>query len=155
MSTHEAHKAGTHTGSTGNPHRARGRLQAALAAAGLLLSGTAPAGQLVYVPVNPSFGGNPLNGSYLLQSAQAQKRYPYPLDDLGLDGNGEIKILNAGTAPIIQVGNGVYIYDSTKGQWIPFDLDSLPAGGSAAASSAASLLAPAQSPASIDSGVLQ
>jgi curli production assembly/transport component CsgF len=27
---------------------------------------------LVYHPVNPTFGGNPLNGSFLLSTAQAQ-----------------------------------------------------------------------------------
>lgn len=31
-----------------------------------------PASEMVYTPVNPSFGGNPLNGSYLLGNAQAQ-----------------------------------------------------------------------------------
>lgn len=30
------------------------------------------ASPLVYTPVNPAFGGNPLNGSYLLSNAQAQ-----------------------------------------------------------------------------------
>ncbi len=29
---------------------------------------------LVYRPVNPSFGGNPINGSYLLSNAQAQNK---------------------------------------------------------------------------------
>lgn len=33
---------------------------------------SASAGQLVYQPTNPSFGGNPLNGSWLLGQAQAQ-----------------------------------------------------------------------------------
>lgn len=28
--------------------------------------------QLVYEPINPSFGGNPMNGSFLLQKAQSQ-----------------------------------------------------------------------------------
>ncbi|WP_444896279.1 curli assembly protein CsgF [Microbulbifer sp. EKSA008] len=28
--------------------------------------------ELVYTPVNPSFGGNPLNGNYLLNNASAQ-----------------------------------------------------------------------------------
>lgn len=28
--------------------------------------------ELVYQPVNPNFGGNPLNGSFLLSTAQAQ-----------------------------------------------------------------------------------
>ncbi|WP_237055323.1 curli assembly protein CsgF [Microbulbifer sediminum] len=33
---------------------------------------TALATELIYEPVNPNFGGNPLNGSYLLSNAQAQ-----------------------------------------------------------------------------------
>ncbi|WP_333607993.1 curli assembly protein CsgF [Arsukibacterium sp.] len=28
--------------------------------------------ELVYTPINPSFGGNPLNGNFLLQKAQSQ-----------------------------------------------------------------------------------
>jgi curli production assembly/transport component CsgF len=31
-----------------------------------------PAQQLVYQPINPSFGGSPLNGNWLLTSAQLQ-----------------------------------------------------------------------------------
>lgn len=31
--------------------------------------------QLVYEPVNPSFGGNPMNGSFLLQKAQSQNAH--------------------------------------------------------------------------------
>ncbi len=30
------------------------------------------ASELIYKPINPSFGGNPLNGSYLLGKAQSQ-----------------------------------------------------------------------------------
>jgi curli production assembly/transport component CsgF len=33
------------------------------------------ASELAYVPNNPSFGGNPLNGPVLLNQAQAQNRY--------------------------------------------------------------------------------
>jgi len=40
--------------------------------AGLLLSVGVSATELVYTPVNPSFGGSPLNGAWLLGSAQAQ-----------------------------------------------------------------------------------
>ncbi|KAA0975595.1 curli assembly protein CsgF [Pseudomonas sp. ANT_H12B] len=43
-----------------------------------LLSGlthTAHASELAYVPNNPSFGGNPLNGPVLLNQAQAQNRF--------------------------------------------------------------------------------
>lgn len=49
----------------------------------LLLPWTfALAGQLVYTPVNPAFGGNPLNGSTLLNSAQAQNSTKDPEQSL-------------------------------------------------------------------------
>jgi curli production assembly/transport component CsgF len=37
--------------------------------------GTAQAGTLVYAPTNPTFGGNPLNGSYLFNNAQVQNQF--------------------------------------------------------------------------------
>ena len=43
-----------------------------LIAAGALLAFSGQATALVYTPINPSFGGNPLNGSFLLSKAQAQ-----------------------------------------------------------------------------------
>ena len=43
------------------------------AAAMCVLPVTSQAGQLVYTPVNPSFGGNPLNSSHLLSIANAQR----------------------------------------------------------------------------------
>ena len=45
-----------------------------------LLAGPVPAGawEYVYTPVNPSFGGSPLNGGYLLGRAQAQDRHKDP-----------------------------------------------------------------------------
>jgi len=46
--------------------------------AGMVLGSTVQAGELVYQPVNPNFGGNPLNGSYLLGNAQAQNDYKDP-----------------------------------------------------------------------------
>ncbi|HAB63800.1 MAG TPA: curli production assembly protein CsgF [Pseudomonas sp.] len=50
--------------------------------AGLLLSSGLGATELVYTPVNPSFGGSPLNGAWLLGSAQAQndKKDPDTID---------------------------------------------------------------------------
>ncbi|HJV84720.1 MAG TPA: curli assembly protein CsgF [Noviherbaspirillum sp.] len=48
-----------------------------LLAFGLGMSGVR-AGELVYTPVNPSFGGNPLNGSILLNAAQAQNKTKDP-----------------------------------------------------------------------------
>lgn len=50
-----------------------------LAALCALPLSAALAGPLVYVPVNPSFGGNPLNGSVLLNEAQAQNDYRAPV----------------------------------------------------------------------------
>lgn len=38
----------------------------------VLAEGSCGATQLVYHPANPTFGGNPLNGTYLLSQAQAQ-----------------------------------------------------------------------------------
>jgi curli production assembly/transport component CsgF len=45
-----------------------------IAACALLGLSAAPAvaSEMVYHPVNPTFGGNPLNGSFLLSTAQAQ-----------------------------------------------------------------------------------
>ena len=50
--------------------------------AGLLLSSGLSATELVYTPVNPSFGGSPINGAWLLGSAQAQndKKDPDAID---------------------------------------------------------------------------
>jgi curli production assembly/transport component CsgF len=45
---------------------------AAILAIGVIASAPAFASELVYHPVNPTFGGNPLNGSFLLSTAQAQ-----------------------------------------------------------------------------------
>jgi curli production assembly/transport component CsgF len=67
---------------------------------------TASASSLVYHPVNPNFGGNPLIGTFLLQEAQAQgkgaqasqQQQQFPditFPDLGNVGN---------TQPIIIIG---------------------------------------------------
>lgn len=56
---------------------------APMAVALALVSGSAVASQLIYTPVNPSFGGNPLNGSYLLNKAQAENNHQAPLPDVG------------------------------------------------------------------------
>jgi curli production assembly/transport component CsgF len=49
-----------------------GRNLAVIAVAAMGLSVPACASEMVYHPVNPTFGGNPLNGSFLLSTAQAQ-----------------------------------------------------------------------------------
>jgi curli production assembly/transport component CsgF len=43
-----------------------------LIAAALMIAGSAQASQLVYRPTNPSLGGDPLNGNWLLSQASAQ-----------------------------------------------------------------------------------
>jgi curli production assembly/transport component CsgF len=43
----------------------------------------AQASELVYTPVNPSFGGNPLNGTWLLGNAQAQNDNSSPSPGMG------------------------------------------------------------------------
>ena len=46
-----------------------------IAAAAVIILGAsfpAAASEMVYHPVSPTFGGNPLNGSFLLSTAQAQ-----------------------------------------------------------------------------------
>jgi curli production assembly/transport component CsgF len=43
-----------------------------LIAAALMIGGSAQASQLVYRPTNPSLGGDPLNGNWLLSQASAQ-----------------------------------------------------------------------------------
>lgn len=49
-----------------------------LIAVTILIGGAAQASSLVYKPVNPSFGGDPFNGSYLLNTAQANNHYEKP-----------------------------------------------------------------------------
>lgn len=53
----------------------------AAVAALLLLAAPAAAGDLIYRPVNPNFGGNPLNGSFLLNGAQLQNDFEQPEPD--------------------------------------------------------------------------
>ena len=54
-----------------------------IAVAALLLASTpAVAGDLIYRPVDPAFGGNPFNGAYLLDQARAQNQYDNVQPDL-------------------------------------------------------------------------
>lgn len=94
----------------------RVRLQALLAAAVVLplFAGPVIASQLIYTPVNPSFGGNPLNGPYLLQKAQANKSFEQPTDNLDfLNGIGIIA--QTDTAIIFKKGDSYYSYDIASG----------------------------------------
>lgn len=53
-------------------------LAVCLGLASVCLLAPLQATELVYTPVNPSFGGNPLNGSWLLANAQAQNDHKDP-----------------------------------------------------------------------------
>ena len=56
------------------------RISHAVFAAGVSIafSSSAWAGELVYTPINPSFGGNPFNSSHLLGIANAQNKFKDP-----------------------------------------------------------------------------
>jgi curli production assembly/transport component CsgF len=79
---------------------------AALVAIGVEASTPAFASEMVYHPVSPTFGGNPLNGSFLLSTAQAQgegvKSGPQGPDLSGLDN----ALGNIGSGAVIIGGNG-------------------------------------------------
>ena len=65
-------------------------------AALVLLPGSALAGPLVYQPVNPSFGGNPLNGPNLLNQANAQNKLTDPAASslFGRSAQGQLDLFN-------------------------------------------------------------
>ncbi|HHQ4750441.1 curli assembly protein CsgF [Aeromonas veronii] len=69
--------------------RARLWLVAALIAPALHAS------ELVYRPVNPSFGGNPLNSSHLLGTANAQNDYKDPASGSGGSGTSALDRLTS------------------------------------------------------------
>ncbi|MEZ7010551.1 curli assembly protein CsgF [Aeromonas sp. S13(2024)] len=53
------------------------------------------ASELVYRPVNPSFGGNPLNSSHLLGTANAQNDYKDPASSSGSSGTSALDRLTS------------------------------------------------------------
>ncbi|KAB7665998.1 curli assembly protein CsgF [Plesiomonas shigelloides] len=61
-----------------------------LAAPVLLFSALAHSSPLIYQPINPNFGGNPLNGSYLMSNAQAQNSYKDPALNDALAGTSSL-----------------------------------------------------------------
>lgn len=66
-------------------------LGSALVVLGLIATQPAMAGELVYTPINPSFGGNPLNSGHLLSTANAQRNATASdavIDDLLGGGTG-------------------------------------------------------------------
>ena len=47
------------------------------------LSFSSQATEIIYTPINPSFGGNPLNANMLLSKAQAQNKHKAPVVEKG------------------------------------------------------------------------
>ena len=47
------------------------------------LSLSVTATEIIYTPINPSFGGNPLNANMLLSKAQAQNKHKAPVIEKG------------------------------------------------------------------------
>ncbi len=63
-----------------------------------LMAGTCSgvqASELAYVPNNPSFGGNPLNGPVLLNQAQAQNHYVEKSSSSGASGQTALTQFNS------------------------------------------------------------
>lgn len=50
--------------------------------------------ELIYTPNNPSFGGNPLNGPVLLNSANAQNRYTAPSSSSAYQSQSALEAFN-------------------------------------------------------------
>lgn len=59
------------------------------------ISTNAQASELAYVPNNPSFGGNPLNGPVLLNQAQAQNHYVEKSSSSGASGQTALTQFNS------------------------------------------------------------
>ena len=59
------------------------------------ISTSAQASELAYVPNNPSFGGNPLNGPVLLNQAQAQNHYVEKSSSTGASGQTALTQFNS------------------------------------------------------------
>ena len=71
------------------------RIRTALLIASVALAGQAAASELVYYPLNPSFGGNALNGSVLLNSALATNKHTDPAADAyGIEDKTPAQLLN-------------------------------------------------------------
>jgi len=57
----------------------RQRISLVMVAVVSVISFEAMAEQLKYQPINPAFGGSPLNGSFLMGNATAQRQYAAPV----------------------------------------------------------------------------
>lgn len=74
------------------------------------------AGELVYTPINPAFGGNPYNYSWLLDSADIQNQHEEdPLEDFEDDLNS--RILSTLASRIVSSAFGSYGDELQGGQY--------------------------------------
>jgi curli production assembly/transport component CsgF len=85
----------------------------------------ASAGTLVYTPTNPSFGGNPLNGSTLLGSAQAQNQH---LPSTNSNGSGGSSALTPGQIFAQQLTSQLYASLANKITTSIFGTNAAPSG---------------------------
>lgn len=94
------------------------------------LSPLVMATELVYVPINPSFGGSPLNGAFLLSKANSQNTHTAPLNertyDERLQDSLERAYINRIVREITDIAFGEQEFDE-DGNPIPsiFDQDSM------------------------------
>lgn len=88
-----------------------------------ILSFSASATEIIYTPINPSFGGNPLNANMLLSKAQAQNKHKAPVIEKGyaeqFQDSLERTYLNRMVREITDMAFGEDIEDSL------FDQDSI------------------------------
>jgi curli production assembly/transport component CsgF len=80
---------------------------AAIITIGINASAPAFASEMVYHPVNPTFGGNPLNGSFLLSTAQAQGE--------GAKSGAQSPDLSGLTNALSNLGSTVVVAPNTTG----------------------------------------
>lgn len=75
------------------------------------------AGELTYHPINPAFGGNPYNYSWLLESANAQNEYKDkdPLEDF--ENTLNKRILSTLASRIVDEAFGEYGDDLQSGEY--------------------------------------
>ncbi|MDN3485579.1 curli assembly protein CsgF [Pseudoalteromonas sp. APC 3224] len=85
-----------------------------------ILSFSVSATEIIYTPINPSFGGNPLNANMLLSKAQAQNKHKAPVIEKGyaeqFQDSLERTYLNRMVREITDMAFGENIEDSVFNQ---------------------------------------
>lgn len=95
-------------------------------AAACCIIGQSPAwtGELVYHPINPAFGGNPYNYSWLRESANAQNEHKEKKDHLeDFEDSLKKRILSTLASRIVDTAFGRYGDDLQGGQYQFGDYD--------------------------------